>query len=160
SRAESPHDWVENSHAGTSLSYAAGLVDGRARGGDDDGRVVAVIGDGALTAGMAMEALNDIADRRLDLIVVLNDNGRTYAPTTGGVARRLPSLRAAPEAAPEDLFGCRYIGPVDGHNVDSLGAALAWAKGSCGPTIVHVLTRKGQGYRPAEEDQVDHLHGV
>jgi len=160
SRAESPHDWVENSHAGTSLSYAAGLADGRARGGREHGRVVAVIGDGALTAGMAMEALNDIADRGLDVVVVLNDNGRSYAPTTGAVARLLASLRAAPDAAPADLLGCRYLGPVDGHDLDRLDEALGRARALRGPTIVHVVTRKGKGYAPAEADEVEHLHGV
>ena len=160
SRAESPHDLVENSHAGTSLSYAAGLADGRARGGRGHGRVVAVIGDGALTAGMAMEALNDIADRQLDVIVVLNDNGRSYAPTTGAVARLLASLRAAPDAAPEELLGCRYLGPVDGHDLDRLDDAFGRAQALHGPTIVHVVTRKGKGYAPAEADEVEHLHGV
>src|SRR5262245_32757498 len=89
-RAESAHDWVENSHAGTSLSYAAGLATGLSPLPDGTRRrVVAVAGDGSLTAGMALEALNDIADRRLDVTIVLNDNGRSYAPTTGAVARHL-----------------------------------------------------------------------
>lgn len=158
SRAESEHDWVENSHAGTSLSYAAGLAAGF--GAESGRRVAAVIGDGALTAGMAMEALNDIADRRLDVTVVLNDNGRSYAPTTGAVARALAVLRATGHHHDTTWQGLRYIGPVDGHAVPELEAALTLAREHAGPAIVHVVTRKGLGYAPAEDDTVDHLHGV
>ena len=93
SREESPHDFVENSHASTSLSYAMGLV--QARDHDDD-FVVAVIGDGAITGGMAYEALNHIAHTRpKGLIIVLNDNGRSYAPTVGGLAEHLARLRVS-----------------------------------------------------------------
>ncbi|MDP9777375.1 1-deoxy-D-xylulose-5-phosphate synthase [Nakamurella flavida] len=97
SRAESVHDWVENSHASTSLSYADGLAKAFALRGERDRTAVAVIGDGALTGGMAWEALNNIAagqDR--PLVVVLNDNGRSYAPTTGGMAQRMAALRLKP----------------------------------------------------------------
>ncbi|MFI7503304.1 1-deoxy-D-xylulose-5-phosphate synthase [Streptomyces sp. NPDC049687] len=158
SRAESDHDWVENSHAGTSLSYAAGLAAGFGAG---SGRqVVAVIGDGALTAGMAMEALNDIAERQLDVVVVLNDNGRSYAPTTGAVALALAELRGRGRTYDADWHGLRYVGPVDGHDVPALEAALTRARDHRGPVVVHVVTRKGLGYPPAENDPVDHLHGV
>ncbi len=95
SRAESVHDVVENSHASTSLSYAMGLASARRAG--DDSYVVAVIGDGALTGGMAYEALNHIADSRPPrMIIVLNDNGRSYAPTVGGLAGHLADLRLDP----------------------------------------------------------------
>ena len=87
SRAESEHDWIENSHASTSLSYADGLAKALALRGERDRTVVAVIGDGALTGGMAWEALNNIAAAKdRPLVIVLNDNGRSYAPTTGGMA--------------------------------------------------------------------------
>ena len=96
SRAESKHDWVENSHASTSLSYALGIAQARLRKGQP-GHVVAVIGDGALTGGMAWEALNQIAHLQpANLIVVINDNGRSYAPTVGGLARHLASLSVDP----------------------------------------------------------------
>ncbi|HSR21933.1 MAG TPA: 1-deoxy-D-xylulose-5-phosphate synthase [Candidatus Eisenbacteria bacterium] len=96
SRAESPHDMVENSHASTSLSYALGLAEARLRTGVP-GHVVAVIGDGALTGGMAYEALNQIAHLQPpNLVIVLNDNGRSYAPTVGGLARHLAQLQIDP----------------------------------------------------------------
>src|SRR5947207_2875351 len=96
SRAESPHDVVENSHASTSLSYALGLAEARLRSGVP-GQVVALIGDGALTGGMAYEALNQIAHLQPpNLVIVLNDNGRSYAPTVGGLARHLSQLRVDP----------------------------------------------------------------
>ena len=96
SRAESEHDWVENSHASTSLSYALGIAEARLRK-RVDGFVVAVIGDGALTGGMAYEALNQIAHLMPpNLIIVINDNGRSYAPTVGGLARHLSQLRVDP----------------------------------------------------------------
>jgi 1-deoxy-D-xylulose-5-phosphate synthase len=96
SRSESMHDVVENSHASTSLSYALGIAEARLRGGIP-GHVVAVIGDGALTGGMAYEALNQIAHLQPpNLVIVLNDNGRSYAPTVGGLARHLAQLRIDP----------------------------------------------------------------
>jgi 1-deoxy-D-xylulose-5-phosphate synthase len=100
SRAESEHDWVENSHASTSLSYADGMAKANLLLGRDD-HVVAVIGDGALTGGMAWEALNNIAadnDRRL--VVIVNDNGRSYTPTVGGLANRLTDIRTNPRYEP------------------------------------------------------------
>ncbi len=97
SRAESVHDWVENSHASTSLAYADGLAKAFALRGESSRTVVAVIGDGALTGGMAWEALNNIAAAKdRPLVVVLNDNGRSYAPTTGGMAQRMAALRLRP----------------------------------------------------------------
>jgi 1-deoxy-D-xylulose-5-phosphate synthase len=96
SRAESEHDLIENSHASTSLSYALGIAEARLRKGQP-GDVVAVIGDGALTGGMAYEALNQIAHLKPpNLVIILNDNGRSYAPTVGGVAEHLAQLRLDP----------------------------------------------------------------
>ena len=97
SRTESEHDWVENSHASTALSYGEGMAKAYRLKGDADRRVVAVIGDGALTGGMAWEALNNIAAQPdLPLVIVVNDNGRSYSPTVGGLAEYLDSLRTNP----------------------------------------------------------------
>ncbi|HEX8135635.1 MAG TPA: 1-deoxy-D-xylulose-5-phosphate synthase N-terminal domain-containing protein, partial [Actinomycetes bacterium] len=103
SRSESPHDVIENSHASTALGYALGLAEaralrsaGQASAGHGEGRVVAVVGDGSLTGGVALEALNLIGHRKPDLLVILNDNGRSYAPTVGGLAGHLAPLRLHP----------------------------------------------------------------
>ena len=198
SQAESDHDIVENSHASTSLSYADGLAKAFAIRGEDR-HVAAVIGDGALTGGMAWEALNNIAaapDRRL--VIVVNDNGRSYTPTVGGLANHLTTLRTSPRyeqvlamvkrrlngvrgvgpavydalhamkkgmkdaLAPQGLFedlGLKYVGPIDGHDRAAVEQALAQAKRFNGPVIVHVITRKGFGYDPAERHEADQFHG-
>jgi 1-deoxy-D-xylulose-5-phosphate synthase len=96
SRSESPHDVVENSHASTALGYALGLAEAKGAGGRGKGRVVAVVGDGSLTGGVALEALNLIGERKPDLLVILNDNGRSYQPTVGGLAGHLAPLRLHP----------------------------------------------------------------
>jgi len=199
SRAESDHDIVENSHASTSLSWADGIARANQLRGIDRS-VVAVVGDGALTGGMAWEALNNIAEGQdRSLVIVVNDNGRSYAPTIGGLARHLDALRTlqgyermldwgrrtlqrsgppgrlafealhgmkkgikdvvAPQGMFEDL-GIKYIGPVDGHDLEATETALARAKGFGGPVIVHAITEKGRGYTPAEEDIVDRFHSV
>ena len=195
-RAESEHDLVENSHASTALSYADGLAKAYALRGERR-QVVAMVGDGALTGGMCWEALNNIAAARNRLVIVVNDNGRSYAPTIGGLADHLATLRlnpgyekvldlvkealehtplvgrplyealhaikkgvkdaVAPQALFEDL-GIKYVGPVDGHDVAALESALRRAKGFGGPVILHAVTRKGYGYRPAEDDLEDCLH--
>ena len=199
SRGESEHDWVENSHASTSLSYADGLAKGFAVRGDKR-PVVAVIGDGALTGGMAWEALNNIAaaqDR--PVVIVVNDNGRSYSPTIGGVADALATLRLRPGyenallavrqalhrapvvgsalydalhaikkglkdvLSPQGMFedlGMKYIGPVDGHDVEVMESALRRARSFGGPVIVHAVTTKGFGYPPAETDQIDAWHAT
>jgi 1-deoxy-D-xylulose-5-phosphate synthase len=199
SQAESEHDIVENSHASTSLSYADGLAKAYAIRGEDR-HVVAVIGDGALTGGMAWEALNNIAtgnDRRL--VMVVNDNGRSYMPTVGGLANHLTTLRTSPRyeqvldlvkrrlngvrgvgpavydtlhamkkgmkdaLAPQGLFedlGLKYVGPIDGHDRPAVEQALAQAKKFGGPVIVHVMTRKGFGYDPAERNEADQFHQI
>lgn len=197
SQAESEHDIIENSHASTALSYADGLAKAyRLRG--EDRTVVAVIGDGALTGGMAWEALNNIAGRKdLPLIIVVNDNGRSYSPTIGGLASHLASLRTnqryedvldfvkdslnrvpvvgapvydalhgvkkgikdvlAPQVMFEDL-GLKYIGLVDGHDEQAVESALRRARDFRRPVIVHVLTKKGYGYSPAENHDEDCFH--
>ena len=200
SRAESEHDVVENSHASTALSWADGIAKANQLSGRSDRSVVAVIGDGALTGGMAWEALNNIAagqDRRL--VIVVNDNGRSYDPTIGGLAQHLDTLRTtqgyenvlswgkrtlnrsgppgraaydalhglkkgikdvvAPQGMFEDL-GLKYVGPVDGHDEPAVERALRRARGYAGPVIVHVITEKGRGYTPAEEDIADRFHSV
>ncbi|HKA69830.1 MAG TPA: 1-deoxy-D-xylulose-5-phosphate synthase [Actinomycetes bacterium] len=199
-RAESEHDVIENSHASTALSYADGLAKAFQLRGLTDRYVVAVVGDGALTGGMAWEALNNIAaaeDR--PVVIVVNDNERSYAPTIGGLARHLATLRTtrgyerfldwgrdmlertpvvghplyetlhgvkkgikdivAPQGMFEDL-GLKYVGPIDGHDVGALEAALRAAKSFGGPVIVHCITRKGNGYAPAENDEADQYHGI
>ncbi|MER5769536.1 1-deoxy-D-xylulose-5-phosphate synthase [Streptomyces sp. NPDC001985] len=200
SRAESEHDIIENSHASTALSYADGLAKAHQLRGLDDRSVVAVIGDGALTGGMAWEALNNIAAARdRPLVIVVNDNERSYAPTVGGLADHLMTLRTsdgyerflrrgkeflenvpvighalygglhgAKEGlkdviAPQGLFadlGLKYVGPVDGHDTGAVEAALRLAKNFGGPVVVHVLTRKGEGHRPAEEHEGDRFHAI
>jgi 1-deoxy-D-xylulose-5-phosphate synthase len=198
SRAESVHDWIENSHASTSLSYADGLAKAFALRKEHDRTVVAVIGDGALTGGMAWEALNNIAAAKdRPLVIVLNDNGRSYAPTTGGMAERLAAMRLRPgyerllgrvkntlprapvvggplysalhaaKSAVKDWFlpqtmfadlGLKYLGPVDGHDVEALRLALIRARDFRGPVLVHCVTQKGRGYPPAESDDAEQMH--
>jgi 1-deoxy-D-xylulose-5-phosphate synthase len=199
SRAESEHDWVESSHASAALSYADGLAKAFELTGHRNRHVVAVVGDGALTGGMCWEALNNIAASRRPVIVVVNDNGRSYAPTIGGVADHLAMLRLQPayeqalekgrdvmrampligeicyhfmhsvkagikdSLAPQLLFtdlGLKYVGPVDGHDERAVEAALRRARGFGGPVIVHVATRKGMGYAPAEADEAEQMHST
>jgi 1-deoxy-D-xylulose-5-phosphate synthase len=168
SRAESVHDVIENSHASTALSYADGLAKAFAVRGESHRRVVAIVGDGALTGGMCWEALNNIGaapDR--PVIIVLNDNGRSYSPTIGGLARHLATLRQSGRGLSEgdrhavfEDFGLAYLGPVDGHHIAGVENALRGAATLRRPVVVHCLTRKGNGYPPAEQDETDHLHTV
>ncbi|QXE33586.1 1-deoxy-D-xylulose-5-phosphate synthase [Streptomyces sp. GMY02] len=199
SREESEHDIIENSHASTVLGWADGLAKARDVL-DRDEHVVAVIGDGALTGGMAWEALNNIAAaKNRPLIIVVNDNERSYAPTIGGLANHLATLRTsdgyekflawgkdvlhntpvvgrplygslhgakkgfkdafAPQGMFEDL-GLKYVGPIDGHDIAAVESALSRAKRFHGPVLVHCLTEKGRGYRPALEDDADRFHTV
>ncbi|MBB5957305.1 1-deoxy-D-xylulose-5-phosphate synthase [Saccharothrix tamanrassetensis] len=158
SRKESDHDLVENSHASTALSYADGFAKANALRHNEDSHVIAVIGDGSLTGGMAWEALNNIGDAQRKVIVVLNDNGRSYSPTVGVVSHRLHD-----DDGGSGLFeqlGLRCVGPVDGHDLVALEEAFELAKQAGGPVLVHCRTTKGLGYRPAETDEVDHLHAV
>jgi 1-deoxy-D-xylulose-5-phosphate synthase len=163
SRTESRHDLVENSHASTALSYAYGMAQaGVLRG--DPGRVIAVVGDGALTGGLAFEALNNIGVSRAPVLVVLNDNGRSYAPTVSTLttAGRLDDELCDPKA-PAGFFealGIAYQGPVDGHDVLALERALREAAHHEGPIVLHVHTVKGRGYRFAEDDEAKCLHDI
>ena len=199
SRAESEHDWVESSHASAALSYADGLAKAFELTGHRNRHVVAVVGDGALTGGMCWEALNNIAASRRPVIIVVNDNGRSYAPTIGGVADHLATLRLQPayeqalergrsavramplfgeafyhflhsvkagikdSLSPQLLFtdlGLKYVGPVDGHDERAVEVALRRARGFGRPVIVHVVTRKGMGYPPAENDEAEQMHST
>ncbi|MFF7638333.1 1-deoxy-D-xylulose-5-phosphate synthase [Kitasatospora sp. NPDC008050] len=200
SRAESEHDVIENSHASTVLGYADGIAKAHQIQGRTDRQTVAVIGDGALTGGLAWEALNNIAEAQdRPLVIVVNDNERSYAKTIGGLANHLATLRTtqgyerflawgkealqrtpvvgqpifealhgakkgfkdsfAPQGMFEDL-GLKYVGPIDGHDIAAVESALRKARGFGGPVIVHCLTVKGRGYRPAELDEADRFHAV
>ena len=166
-RSESEHDLVENSHASTALSYAYGLAKARQLRGDPH-RVVAVVGDGSLTGGVAYEALNNIGISGANVIVVLNDNGRSYAPTvsrisSAGSFTTGESLTEGERSPAQDLFealGLSYLGPVDGHDFESLEEALRLVAGRPGPVVLHVHTTKGRGYGPAELDEEKCLHDV
>ncbi len=197
SSGESAHDVVENSHASTSLSWASGLVTGFELTGHEHRRVVAVIGDGSMTGGMAFEALNNLGHYGQRAIIVLNDNGRSYAPTVSRLSSTVSKIRQSPNwvksrarvtsllgrvplggevkrglsgaaAAMRDMWeppaffetlGVRYLGPVDGHDIPAMESALRDAAAyDEGPIVVHVLTDKGRGYAPAEEDEEKHLH--
>jgi len=199
SRAESEHDWVESSHASAALSYADGLAKAFELTGHRNRHVVAVVGDGALTGGMCWEALNNIAAARRPVVIVVNDNGRSYAPTIGGLADHLAGLRLQPayervlergriavrgmpvvgEAfyqamhsvkaglkdalSPQAMFtdlGLKYVGPIDGHDEHAVENALRHARGFNAPVIVHVVTRKGMGYPPAENDEAEQMHST
>jgi len=161
SRSESAHDIVENSHASTALSYADGLAKAYAIGGRPDRAVVAVVGDGSLTGGMAWEALNNIgAAPQRPVVVVLNDNGRSYAPTAGAVGQHLAALRDGAAQSVFEQLGLAYLGPVDGHDAAAVEVALRKARTLGTPTVVHCLTRKGLGHPPAEQDEADRMHTV
>lgn len=200
-RAESEHDIVESSHATASLSYADGLAKAFSLRGETDRTVVTVIGDGAMTGGMSWEALNNIAaGKDRPMVIVVNDNGRSYSPTIGGLAERLGALRLQPAyekamvrtkrtlgartdlvgravyavlhgikaglkdvVSPQVLFadlGIKYMGPVDGHNLAATEGALRLAKDFGGPVVVHVVTRKGNGYVHAENNIADQMHAT
>ena len=200
-RSESVHDIVESSHASSSLSWADGISRAFEMTGQGDRYVIAVVGDGALTGGMTWEALNNISDdntRRL--IIIVNDNGRSYAPTIGGMARFLNTVRTrrsyrslylssrqvfdrlgppgralyrgmrgglhgflsrfSNNAALYSNLDIKYIGPVDGHDIEAMQEALSQAKGYGAPVIVHAITQKGRGYDPAVSDAADQFHAV
>ena len=213
SREESAHDFIENSHASTVLSYAYGLAVARDAGQTPDrNHIVAVIGDGSMTGGMAYEALNNLGHSSKRVIIVLNDNGRSYAPTisnlsqgapgerkTGMLSKTLIDIRINPvyvrrqrkiekflknipligtqaERGMEafkagireflqppaffEALGVRYIGPIDGHDIEAMEHAFSAAEQRVeeGPVVIHVITEKGRGYSPAEDDDEKHLH--
>jgi 1-deoxy-D-xylulose-5-phosphate synthase len=144
-RCESPYDVFGAGHAGTSVSAALGVAEALRRQGRH-ARVVAVIGDGASTAGMSFEAFNHAGFLGTDLKVVFNDNGMSIAPNVGALARG-----GDPRPYFETL-GFQVQGPVDGHDLGALLPALEALRDARGPTVLHVRTRKGKGFAPAEAD--------
>ncbi|MFC0110833.1 1-deoxy-D-xylulose-5-phosphate synthase [Kibdelosporangium aridum] len=160
SQAESAHDIIENSHASTALSYADGLAKADAVREIAGRTTVAVVGDGALTGGMCWEALNNIGGSSRPVVVVLNDNGRSYAPTSGGIADHLADLRAGNGSNVFEQLGFVYIGPVDGHDLPELEHALREARSYRSPVVVHCVTVKGKGFAHAEADANDRMHAV
>lgn len=197
-RNESIHDVWETGHSSTSLSAAMGMAVARDLKGEKS-YIVPVIGDGALTGGMAFEALNHIGHEKRDIIVVLNDNEMSIAPNVGALHQVLGKLRTANKyrrakdelefllkkipavggklaATAERLkdslkyllvsgiffeeLGFTYLGPVDGHHFDALLENIQYAKKTRGPVLLHVITKKGKGYEPAENDTKGAWHGT
>lgn len=189
---ESPHDAFGTGHASTSISAAAGIAAARDLAGGKE-KVLAVIGDGSMTGGMAFEAMNHLGATKSDVLVILNDNQMAIAPSTGGLRNYLVNITLSKsynklrkliwdslslfnnnleEAAKntvhkiEDGFkaaltpgaffealGLRYFGPIDGHNIDQLVMALREMRELPRPKLLHVLTTKGKGFKPAEQNQ-------
>ncbi|MDX1770237.1 MAG: 1-deoxy-D-xylulose-5-phosphate synthase, partial [Planococcaceae bacterium] len=197
-RIESEHDVWETGHSSTSLSAAMGMAAARDIKKDKN-YVIPIIGDGALTGGMALEALNHIGHEKTDMIVILNDNEMSIAPNVGALHTVLGKLRTAGKynKVKDDLeyllkkipavggklastaervkdslkyllvsgiffeeLGFTYLGPIDGHNYQDLQDTLQNAKKMKGPVLVHVLTKKGKGFSPAEEDKIGTWHGT
>jgi 1-deoxy-D-xylulose-5-phosphate synthase len=197
-RIESEHDVWETGHSSTSLSAAMGMAAARDIKKDKN-HVIPIIGDGALTGGMALEALNHIGHEKTDMIVILNDNEMSIAPNVGALHTILGKLRTAGKynKAKDELeyllkkipavggklaataervkdslkyllvsgiffeeLGFTYLGPIDGHNYNDLQETLLNAKKMKGPVLVHVLTKKGKGFSPAEEDKIGTWHGT
>ncbi len=196
-KTESPYDCFDTGHASNSISVALGMAEARDAAGRDE-TVVAVIGDGSLTGGMAFEALNHAGHLGTKLIVLLNDNEMSIAANVGALASYLARVRLDPrytrlrddvestlsripgvgkamvtagEMAKESVkqllvpgmlfeeLGFKYVGPIDGHDVEMVQNAVTWAKQAEGPVLIHAVTRKGAGYVPAE-DQPDTFHGI
>lgn len=196
---ESPHDVYDTGHSSVSISAAFGMAAARdIKGGKNE--VIAVIGDGSLTGGMAYEGLNNIGDKKTKVIVVLNDNGMSISPNMGGISRHLGSLRTSKGYLDAKRFvkdkigtipnigkalvsgladfkndikysiltnggvmfeelGFTYFGPIDGHNITELCDAFEKAKSLNEPVLIHVLTKKGKGYKNAEKDP-GKFHGI
>lgn len=197
-RNESEHDVWETGHSSTSLSAAMGMAIARDLK-KEKSYILPVIGDGALTGGMALEALNHIGHEKKDMIVILNDNEMSIAPNVGALhsilgrlrtagkynwvkdeleylLRKIPAVGGKLAATAERLkdslkyllvsgiffeeLGFTYLGPVDGHNYEELFENLRYAKKTQGPVLLHVITKKGKGYNPAEADKVGTWHGT
>jgi 1-deoxy-D-xylulose-5-phosphate synthase len=196
--AESEHDVWETGHSSTSLSAAMGMAIARDLK-KENYFVVPVIGDGALTGGMALEALNHIGHEKKNIIVVLNDNEMSIAPNVGALHNVLGRLRSAGKYqwAKDELeyllkkipavggrmattaerikdslkyllvqgvffeeLGFTYFGPIDGHDFEALFENIAYAKKTEGPVLLHIITKKGKGYEPAEKDRIGTWHGT
>ena len=195
--SENPSDTFDTGHSSTSISVAMGLAKARDIQGSDE-KIFAVIGDGALTGGMAFEALNNLSQLKSSMVVVLNDNKMSIAPNVGGMSNYLGKIRVnrqynqlkeevlerlgrmpnlgnpiadkikrskdsikrllVPGMLFEDM-GVTYIGPINGHNIDEMVTAFTTASEADKPVLVHVITKKGKGYRPAEE-KPSTFHGV
>ncbi|MFK2824317.1 1-deoxy-D-xylulose-5-phosphate synthase [Bacillus sp. B190/17] len=195
---ESEHDVWETGHSSTSLSAAMGMAIARDLK-KENSHIVPVIGDGALTGGMALEALNHIGDEKKNMIVILNDNEMSIAPNVGalhsvlgrlrtagkynwvkdeleGLLKKIPAVGGKMAQTAERLkdslkylfvsgmffeeLGFTYLGPIDGHNYEELFENLQYAKKTEGPVLLHVLTKKGKGYGPAELDTKGTWHGT
>ena len=190
--SESPHDAFGTGHASTSISAAAGMAAARDLAGTDE-KVIAVIGDGSMTGGMAFEAMNHLGDLKSDVLVILNDNQMAISPSTGGLKTHLVNISlnktynkarkflwstislfnndmgdrakiavrkledgfkaALTPGAFFEALGLRYFGPIDGHNMEQLVKALKEMQELPHPNLLHVVTTKGKGFKPAEEDQ-------
>ena len=194
---ESVYDNFNTGHSSTSISVGLGIARARDIKGENN-KVIAVIGDGALTGGMALEALNDVGSSNTNMIVILNDNEMSISKNVGGISMMLSKLRTKsvyvntsvkgkkvigkipvvgkkivklvqrtkrgikqlviPKMYFEDI-GFRYLGPVDGHNLEKLEDILKISKEQEGPILIHVLTKKGKGYKPAENNP-DKFHST
>jgi 1-deoxy-D-xylulose-5-phosphate synthase len=192
-RDESPYDTFGVGHSSTSISAALGMAIAAEHDGSGR-RAVAVIGDGAMTAGLAFEAMNHAGDLGTDLLVVLNDNNMSISPNVGALSNRfaqilsgklytsvregskkmlsqMPSIWELARRTEEHVkglivpgtlfeeFGFNYIGPIDGHDLPTLLSTLKNIKKLSGPQLLHVITKKGKGYAPAESDPIKY-HGV
>ncbi len=191
-RSESPHDAFGVGHASTSISAAAGIAAGAKLAGSNE-KVIAVIGDGSMTGGMAFEAMNHLGDLKSDVLVILNDNQMAISPSTGGLRTHLINMTlsksynkvrtllwqsisllnndlgnkakiavrkledgfkaALTPGAFFEALGLRYFGPIDGHNMEQLVKALNEMHSLPHPKLLHVITTKGKGFKPAEENQ-------
>lgn len=197
-RNESDHDVWETGHSSTSLSAAMGMAAARDIKKDSN-HVIPIIGDGALTGGMAFEALNHIGHAQTDMIVILNDNEMSIAPNVGAMHSMLGRMRTAGKynKVKDDLeyllkkvpavggrlastaervkdslkylvvsgmffeeMGFTYLGPIDGHDLEELEDNLRYAKKTKGPVLLHVVTKKGKGFLPAEQDTIGTWHGT
>lgn len=197
-KEESPHDHYDTGHSGTSISFALGIAEAMRASGSSD-RVIAIIGDGSMTSGVAFEALNQTGHlKNENLIVILNDNEMSISPNVGGlseyISRQMVSRRPAQlrkmvkkllqsipragtdiirlvqkiERSIKDLIqpgllfeelGFQYLGPFDGHRISGLIDLFENVKTIPGPLLIHVLTRKGNGYKPAESEP-ERFHGA
>ena len=166
---ESPHDIFDTGHSSTSISIAEGLACARDIK-NEDSHIIAVIGDGSITGGMALEALNHVGYINADMTIILNDNEMSIDKNVGGLANHLSSIInkskdntinniISKESSFFEDIGIKYYGPIDGHNTKDLIDILNTVKNKKGPKLLHVVTKKGKGYKYAEEAP-DKYHGV